>query len=165
MKKVILGLAIVAAAFSVNAQSKEAAPAKKFTFGGGATVGIPVGDFSSTLSFAYGADVQGEYAATSQLGLTISAGYTNFVAKSGFTSDAIIPILGGARYYFNDKFYASAQAGVSLSTASGGGSWFTFAPGVGYKVNEKIDLLAKYQSATKDGIDISFAGIRVGYKF
>ena len=163
MKKVLFTLALAIAAFAVSAQDKDAA--KKFTIGGGATLGFVVGDFSSITSLAYGADIQGEYAASSNLGLTVSAGYVNFVAKSGFSTDGIIPVLGGARYYFNEKFFASAQAGVSISTASGGGSWFTYAPGVGYKVNEKLDLTAKYQAATKDGVSLSFAGVRVGYKF
>lgn len=163
MKKVLFTLALAIAAFAVNAQDK--APAKKFTFGGGANLGFVVGDYSTFFSLAYGADIQGEYAASENLGLTVSAGYVNFVAKSGFGSgDGIIPLLGGARYYFNDKFFASAQAGVSFATG-GGGTWFTYVPGIGYKINEKLDLTAKYQAATKDGVNLSFAGIRVGYKF
>ncbi|MFZ4057867.1 MAG: outer membrane beta-barrel protein [Ferruginibacter sp.] len=166
MKKVILGLAIVAAAFSVNAQSKEAAPAKKISFGGGASIGIPVGDFGPFASLAYGADVQAEYAAAESFGVTLSAGYLSFVGKSGITiSGGFIPVLLGGRYYFSPKVYGSAQAGMSFSTNSGGGSAFTFAPGVGYKVSENLDLLVKYQSATKNGSDNSFVGLRVGYKF
>jgi hypothetical protein len=163
MKKVLLTLALAIAAFAVNAQDK--APAKKFTFGGGATIGIPVGDLSGGSSFTVGADLQGEYSASENFGLTISAGYQNFLAKNGGGSVGLIPVLAGARYYFNDKFFASAQAGLSLSTSTGGGSAFTYAPGIGYKVNEQLDFTAKYQAATQDGFTSSFAGIRVGYKF
>lgn len=165
MKKVLFTLALAIAAFAANAQKEDAASAKKFIFGGGANLGIVVGDYSSIFSLAYGADLQGEYVASDKLGLTVSAGYVNFVAKSGFSSgDGIIPVLGGARYYFTEKVFGSAQAGVSFATG-GGGTWFTFAPGVGFRINDNIDIMAKYQSATKDGVNLSFAGIRFGYKF
>lgn len=163
MKKVLFTLALAIAAFAVNAQDKAAA--KKFTIGGGATLGIPVGDLSAGSSFTVGADVQGEYAASENFGLTISAGYQNFLAKNGGGSSGFIPVLAGARYYFNEKFFGSAQAGISLSTVSGGGSAFTYAPGIGYKVNDKLDFTAKYQAATQNGFTSAFAGVRVGYKF
>lgn len=164
MKKVLFTLALAIAAFAVNAQEKTYTK-KTFTIGGGATIGIPVGDFSYASSFTVGADFQGEYAASEDFGLTISAGYQNFFEKSGGGSSGLIPVLAGARYYFNEKFFGSAQAGISLSTVTGSGGAFTYAPGIGYKVSEKLDFTAKYQAATKNGFTTAFAGIRVGYKF
>ena len=41
----------------------------------------------------------------------------------------------------------------------------TFAPGTGYKISDNFDLLLKYQSASKNGSDLSFLGLRTGLSF
>ena len=71
----------------------------------------------------------------------------------------------GARYYFSDKLFGSAQAGVSIFTENGSGKYFTFAPGIGYKISEKFDLLLKYQSITPSGGSINFMRVRAGLSF
>lgn len=97
---------------------------------------------------------------------TIGAAATNpNDLVSGDSNLSLIPILAGVKYHFTDKIYGSAQAGLSFATASGVGSIFTFAPGIGYKISEKIDLLLKYQSASKDGANMSFLGLRAGLSF
>ena len=168
MKKLILSLSFVAiAALSASAQKeKKESDAKKVTFSVAADLGIPVGDLSPFSSFVYGGDVQVEFAAASNFGVTVSAGYLGFAAKSGFTiTGGLVPLLAGGRYYFSPKVYGSAQVGMSFSTVSGGGSAFTYAPGVGFKLGEKFDLLVKYQSASKNGGDNSFVGVRAGINF
>ncbi len=165
MKKVIFSLVIVAISFTANAQSKKSSEGT-FKFGAGALIGLPVGDMATYASLAYGADLQGEYVASEQVGITLSAGYLRFAGKSGFTiTGGLIPVLAGVRVTFADKIYGSAQLGVSLSTESGGGSAFTYAPGIGYKVSDNFDLLLKYQAATKSGATTSFIGVRAGFTF
>jgi hypothetical protein len=157
----------------VNAQSKSDKPLK---FGVGAMIGLPMGDYTDVASLAYGADVMGEYAVAEKIGITLSVGYLDWSKKSAFKafedemgekiSLGMIPVLAGIKYSFTDKIYGSAQAGLSFSTQSGNsGSAFTFAPGVGYKISDKFDLLLKYQSASKDGASMSFLGLRAGLTF
>jgi len=166
MKKVILSLAIVAIAFTANAQDAKKSSDQPFKFGAGALIGLPLGDLGDVASLAYGADLQGEYAAAETVGITLSAGYLRFAGKSGFTvTGGLIPVLAGVRVYFADKIYGSAQLGMSFSTESGGGSAFTYAPGVGYKVSDNFDLLLKYQAASKSGSTTSFIGVRAGFTF
>ena len=167
MKKVILSLAIMAIAFSANAQKKsKQEDANKVKFSVGADLGIPVGDLSPFASFAYGGDLQLDYATSPTFALTLSAGYLGFSGKSGYSiTGGLIPILIGGKYWFSPKVYGSTQLGVSLSTSSGGGSAFTYAPGVGFKVGESLDILAKYQSASKNSSDNSYVGVRVAYTF
>ncbi len=168
MKKLILSLALVAiAALSASAQKgKKESDAKKVTFSVAADLGIPVGDLQPFTSFTYGGDVQVEFAAASNFGVTVSAGYLGFSGKNGVTiSGGLVPLLAGGRYYFSPKVYGSAQAGMSFSTTSGGGSAFTYAPGVGFKFGGKVDLLVKYQSASKNGVDNSYVGVRAGINF
>jgi len=129
-------------------------------------IGLPTGDYADVANFAYGVDIMGEYAVAPSFDLTFSTGCVNWAKKSGYTGDVkLIPVLAGAKYYFSDKLYGSAQAGLSFATESGAGSVFTFAPGIGYKIADKFDLLLKYQSGSKNGSTVSFLGVRAGYSF
>ena len=168
MKKLILSLAFIAITFAVSAQkAKSKADAdNKVKFSVGADLGIPVGNYSTVASFAYGGDLQIDYMTSPTFAINLSAGYLGLSAKSGYSGiGGLIPILAGARYWFSPKVYGSMQAGMSFSTQSGGGSAFTYAPGVGFKVGESVDVLAKYQSATKNSVDNSYVGVRVAYTF
>jgi len=170
--KLLLFVMLVALTFSVKAQTNDDTP---FKIGVGAMIGLPVGDFGDMASLAYGFDLMGEYAVAPSVALTLSIGYVDFSKKSEWKDLedelntklklGMIPVLAGAKFYFSDQIYGSAQIGLSFGTESGSGSTFTFAPGVGYKISENLDLLLKYQSATKNDADKSFLGLRLGYTF
>ena len=163
-KQLILTALLFVVALYANAQSNDEKP---FKFGVGALIGLPVGYVSSYTNLAYGFDVLSEYTVAPTFGVTLSVGYVDFVKKSGFSGfkTGLIPILIGGKYYFSDMLYASAQVGLSLSTQSEGGSAFTFAPGIGYKISKNFDLLLKYQSASKNGGNSSLFGLRAGLSF
>jgi len=165
--KLLLFTVLAAFTLTVHAQSMEARDEKPFKIGVGALIGLPVGDYSDITSLAWGIDLMGEYAVAPEFGLTLSAGYLDWAKKSGFSGLKLgfIPVLVGAKYYFTDQLYGSGQVGISFSTQSGGGSAFTYAPGIGYKISDNFDLLLKFQSATKDGVSTSFIGIRAGLSF
>ena len=162
--KLFLLVAVFMFTVTGKAQNTETKP---FKIGIGLSAGLPVGDYADFASLALSLDVQGEYTIMSNLGVTLSAGYLNFVSKSGYGELGIgqIPILVGGKYYFSDKVYGSLQVGVALLTTEGAGTAFAIAPGIGYKISKKIDVMAKYQSATVDESNISFLGIRAGYIF
>lgn len=173
--KLLLIVMLFVLAVSVNAQTKavDKVDAKLFKIGAGAMIGLPVGDASTVFSLAYGFDLMGEYAIAPSCALTLSAGYADWSMKSAY-KDALnalgvdiktgmIPVLAGAKYYFTDKIYGSAQVGLTFYTESGVGNALTYAPGIGYKIGDKFDLLLNYQTR-KDGGD-AFLGLRVGYTF
>jgi hypothetical protein len=164
IKQLILTALLIVVALYVNAQINNE---KSFKIGAGVMVGLPFSDVSSYTNLAYGFDVLGEYAVAPLFGLTLSAGYVDFIKKSGYAGfkTGLIPILFGGKYYFSDMLYGSAQVGLSLSTQSEAGSAFTFAPGIGYKISKNIDLLIKYQSASSDGGTSAFLGVRAGLSF
>lgn len=161
MKKAIFTLAIAALGFTAGAQDKASDKTLKFSIGG--TVGLPIGDFKTLGgSIAFGGDLQGEYAAAETVGLTLSAGYTSFSYKGGGSTSAI-PVLLGGKFYFAEKFYGHAQVGVAF-LSNGGGTGFSYAPGIGYQVAENFDVSVKYAAISKGGT-ISYIGLRAAYSF
>jgi len=174
--KLLLLIVLLVVTLSVSAQnSAKSNDEKPFKIGVGAMIGLPVGDLGDIASLAYGVDLLGEYAVDPSFGVTLSLGYVDFALKSEYKNalDALgikakmgmIPVLVGGKYYFSEMLYGSAQVGISFSTQSDGGSAFTFAPGIGYKISNNFDLMLKYQSASKDGSSTSFLGLRAGLSF
>jgi hypothetical protein len=165
MKKVILCMAVLAmGALKVSAQ-KESAEVGSFKFGIGLNAGLPVGDIKPFSSFAVGGDLQGEYTVAESLGLTASAGYLTYTGKDGNGSTPFVPILVGGKYHFSEKVFGHAQLGVSISTEKGVGSFFTYAPSIGYDVSDNFSVALKYQAASKNSFSASFLGLRAAYSF
>jgi Putative MetA-pathway of phenol degradation len=171
MKKIILGTAmLIATVLTVNAQSSSDPRPLKFSVG--LEAGLPVGDFKEGYKFGIGGSIQGEYAAAEKLGLTLNAGFLSFTGKTveilgenyKAPTQSIVPVLAGAKYYFTEKVYGHAQAGISFFN-NDGGSAFTYSPGIGINAGENFDILVKYQAATKSGSTVSFIGARVAYNF
>ena len=170
--KLFLVTVMCVIALSINAQSKNEKP---FKIGAGAIIGLPTGDASDIFNLTYGIDLMGEYTVAPSTALTLSVGYVEFSKKSEYkdmldalgitVKTGLIPVLAGVKYDFSEKIYGSAQIGISFATESDGGSAFTFAPGIGYKISDQFDLMLKYQSASKDGGNTSFLGLRAGFTF
>ena len=163
MKKIIFGLLISASALSVSAQTF-----KSFQFSVGPELGIPTGNFNIVYTAAIGATAQADYMVTSDAAITANTGIIEFLGKKitgtnlKYQSVGLIPLLAGVKYYFIPKLYGSAQLGATFSVQSNGKTTFTYAPGIGYKVNDKIDALLKYTGYSGNGGAI---GVRVGFTF
>jgi hypothetical protein len=158
MKRLFFVMALSAISLiSVKAQDNY-----KPVFSIGVDAGIPT---TKGLSFVIGGSLQGDFKVASDLALTASAGYKSWQAKNGGGSTGFIPVLGGIKYYFAPEVYGSGQLGVSFSTANGGGSWFTYAPGIGFKVSPNFDILAKYTGMSKNSINFNEVGVRLAYAF
>ena len=174
--KFVLLVVLFVVTLSVSAQnSSKSSDEKPFKIGAGAMIGLPVGDLSNAASLAYGVDLLAEYAVDPSFGVALSLGYVDFALKSDYKNAlnelgikakmGMVPVLVGGKYYFSEMLYGSAQVGISFSTQSGGGSAFTFAPGIGYKISNNFDLMLKYQSASKNGSSTAFIGLRAGLSF
>jgi hypothetical protein len=160
MKKLILATAVIAISIAtVQAQKKTALSIA-------ANVGIPVSS-PSIYSFAVGGDLQADFAATAGLKLTLSGGYENFSIKSAYGkgSTGVIPLLAGAKFNLgSDKIYGHAQLGYGLSSESGGGGSFAYAPSIGYYFTPKVDGSIKYLAFSNHGT-FGDIGVRVAYNF
>lgn len=160
--------------------SQSASKNNKLSYNAGVEAAIPLGDFSKTNSFGIGATAQADYSLMSNLDLTLNAGYITFSGKSEtilgvavkYGSVNVIPVMAGARYWFNDKVYGSAQLGLSFWSVSGTSSGtnagsennVTWAPGIGYKFSN-VDVLLKYNSINASGGSLNSLALRAAYHF
>jgi len=174
MRRLLILAFISIIAFTTNAQ-KSASGTKRIKISVAGDIGITLGDYSAFSVLTYGGDVQGEYIVSSKFGITLSGGFVSLSNRfSEVSLPSFLPALAGARYYFLHKIYASLQAGTSFiiqprntkfALSTGQGNEFTFAPGIGYQFSKNLDVLFKYESSNKNGINFSFSGLRIAYVF
>jgi len=173
MKKTLtlLLMFLVIAGFT-NAQSK-------IKLSVGANVALPMGSFGDIAGTGFGGTVTGEYPINNQIVGTATVGYISWGTKDFGGSEwsfSAIPVLAGAKYYFDKGLYAHGQLGFHMFSSSveidfgpffGGkqkvddnSSEFTIGLGAGYEINN-FDLSAAYYIIS----DSNYFGIRAAYKF
>ena len=162
MKKIIISALIIATSITVNAQT-----GKNLTFSLGGELGAATGNLNQAYSLAAGASAQADIAIDKDAAVTINAGIIELIGKKinnsiKNRSIALIPLLVGVKYYFTPVVYGSAQLGTTVFTNAGGGSRFTYVPGLGFKLDRNIDLLVKYTGLSDAG---GIFGARVAYVF
>lgn len=172
MKKLIFGSFLLCASFMAKSQDNPGKGDLKFS--GGAELALPIGDFGEFYSVGLGFSAQADYYVSDKVSLNLNAGYITYQGKTidlgilgsiKSPSFNVIPVMAGARYSITEKFYGSAQLGLSFWSNDGfNGSDFTFAPGIGYKFS-KIDVQLKYNSIGTEGGSSDNLGLRVAYTF
>ena len=161
MKRLIIGIAMLAGASTVHAQ-------KNIKASLGAELGVATGNLNTVYSIIAGGTAQLDFKIANDAAITVNAGVLDFVGKKiknsnlKYQSVAAVPVLGGVKYYFTPKVYGSAQLGGTFFLKNGAGSAFTYVPGVGFKIDEKLDLLVKYTGYSDRG---GAFGIRLGIGF
>jgi len=171
MRKVILVLASFFVLSAIKAQSG------KNQIGIASEVGIPMGDFKDAVKTGFGGSLKYLHGVGTAGQVSLTSGYTIYNAKdvpSGYTvRSSIIPILLGYRQNFSGV-YVEPQAGYGIygSKFKGGGvdesnsdGAFTWAIGVGYAMEQGLDIGARYQSASKNSATTSLIGLHLGYNF
>jgi hypothetical protein len=171
MRKVILVLASFFVLSAIKAQSG------KNQIGIAFEVGLPMGDFKDAVKTGFGGSLKYLHGVGTAGQVSLTSGYTIYNAKdvpSGYTvRSSIIPILLGYRQNFSGV-YVEPQAGYGIygSKFKGGGvdesnsdGAFTWAIGVGYAMEQGLDIGARYQSATKNSFTTSLIGLHLGYNF
>ena len=163
MKKIILSLAVLLGVLSTNAQS-----GRKPMLSLGGELGAATGNLNLYYGLTAGATLQADFAVDKDLAITLNAGLIDFVGKKinnniKYSSATVIPLLAGIKYYFTPVVYGSAQLGSSTFTNGiFKGTKFTYAPGIGFKVDRNLDILLKYTGLSDAGGSF---GARVAYVF
>ena len=166
MKKLLLiSILSVGVVFGCFAQSDNGS---KFSIGIDAA--SPNGIASNVYNFGLGVSIKLEIPAATNLYGTIGAGYEAFFTKGilkqyGINSAyGFIPVKAGLKYYFNPSIYGEFQAGVSISTEGSGGTAFAYSPGLGYTLDNGLDISFRYEAWSKQGTFGQVAA-RIAYRF
>ena len=168
-KKVLLPFLGLLMTGLVNAQD-----AQKFRFSVGPELSFASGSFAITHSVGFGATIQGEIPLQQNLYGTATTGFIVYGGKSvagtnlKATSQTIIPIKVGIKYFFVNGFYGAAQIGVGILGNNAKGTAFAYTPQIGYEFKTKsgkaVDATFKYDGYSKNGT-IEAVGFRLAYIF
>ena len=165
MKPVTLFLIIFSLFFtSAQSQNKTASSGNGFSLG--AELSLPIGTFGDIYSLGFGGSAQGNFSVAHDMALTLYAGYINYSLKQiyGSGSQGYIPVLGGVEFDFAPNIFGSGQLGLTFYS-KGGGSAFTYSPGIGFRLSRNFSALLKYTAQSKGGATSSAVGLRAAYKF
>lgn len=147
-----------------------------------AQLSFPVGDLAQIAKRGHGFSAKGLWGiGKANQQLTTEVGYSYFNIKDTWLTEDVgayyggFVLYGGYRYRFNNIFI-EPQAGVAFYKIDAFSSvnvqgiqesdrYFDWAIGAGYNLGH-IDVGLRYQNASvKNSNDISFIGLRLGYKF
>src|SRR5215467_6251114 len=175
MKKIIF---VIVAAFSIAANAQDslnntnAGENKKYGNNENPTLdktliwsiglepSMPIGNFHEFAKFGFGASVQGEFKASTNVGITLNAGY---VVYSGKTNDTISypnfkywPVMGGLKIYMG-KAYLHGQAGAGFGEQNLGTS-FWYGAGLGINFTKRVDAEFRYMGWKQNEVSSSDGG-------
>jgi hypothetical protein len=171
MKKIFLILILSVIYFAGNAQTngRYATTRPDYTsgFSIGLEAGLPVGQNGFPYSAIIGASLQYERMPTSDIGITFSAGYLNYIFKSSYGGGSVgfVPLLAGVKYYFTPGVFFHAQLGAAVGTRAGQGTSFAYSPGLGFTIAPKIDAEIKYLGISNSAGSINNVGVHIAYNF
>jgi hypothetical protein len=163
MRKLLTGLFAIVFTMSASAQTKDES---KIKFNVGLELGLATGILKEVYSIGLGATAQLEYGIDDNLSVTANSGIIQYVGRkipgttTKYLSSATIPLLVGGKYMFSDNFFGTLQIGTSIFSGVNKGSNFTYIPGLGFNVNDKISALVKYTGYSSYG---GAFGVRVSY--
>lgn len=186
MKKTLVALAVLAGGlFTVSQSNAQMVPGSNLSIG--VSPMLPVGKLADATSFGIGGDLQYGYNFDESIGLTLSAGYNHFFAKSQgkiFGQDiktkdvAQVPIKAGVKYGIG-SFYLHPQLGVAIPVGDFPVNGVKLKPGFlyGAAVGTNVagfDLSLRYEASdskfdggtfgtSDDKMNVGFVGLRVGY--
>src|SRR4030095_504646 len=172
MKKIYVALLVA----NLIAAASFAQKGKNF-LGAGADMSLPAGVFGDDFKRGMGAYLKAMLGVAQSGAVTFTIGYNGFKEIADFNevekTAGIVPMLIGYRHNFNG-FFVEPQLGYGIypyKHNSEDGFYtdtegaFTWAAGLGYVFNKKIEVSARYQSANRGGYNGGVLGLRLGYNF
>jgi len=147
----------------------------------GLEFGMPMGDFKDLAGIGIGGTVKAYYPINEQMDATGRVGYIYWTGDEqdlgimGTWSYNYyqIPIMAGINYKITPEFYGMAELGLTMLgidvevagiSSSVSETNLAFTIGAGYNVNEKINIIAFFNSVMS-GASFNQIGARLGYKF
>lgn len=187
MKKIkflLAGLSIVLAASTFAQES----PARRgLSISVGPELAVPLGNFRNNILFpgsplpirgykaGFGGSAKLNIPVATNMDVSLSAGYMAFSQKASLdtlgaiainkNSYTLIPFKAGLRFRLNGGFYVEPQVGYTQTKIKNeeGAGYFTYAGNVGYLISRAIDIAVRYESVSRKGGNLNFAGLRIAY--
>ncbi|WP_235985840.1 outer membrane beta-barrel protein [Mucilaginibacter segetis] len=188
LKITALVLALAGLSYGAKAQTTNS---NKVKYSIGVDAGVPTGNFNDGYKWNLGGSAQADIPVTSQLFVTVNAGYNNFFGETLNSSNSssvttvevpdvhLLPVKAGLKFFPVANFYIQGEAGAAFllnksdffndkSTA------FVYAPQIGVQfpvsATNFIDAGIRYEATTKysstfDNSKVNFVGVRVAYGF
>lgn len=132
----------------------------------GLDLGLPTQD---EYDFVIGGVVNWEMDVSETFATNLSAGYTNFSLDDEIESldnVGFIPVKLGVKIFPSRPFYFSAEAGAAFNTTDEAlGTAFTYSGGVGFLLNNGLDLSLRFEDYVRDVADPSQFALRIAYNF
>jgi hypothetical protein len=173
MKRIIVFTLVAICTSSVVMSQNQPA----FRFSVGPELGFATGSFSNTHSIGIGGTIQAEISLQDKFYGTATTGVLAYNGKSisgtnyKNTSQVIIPLRIGAKYFLTSGLYGAAQIGVGFLSHYSTGTAFAYSPQLGYEFKTKsgkaLDATFKYDGysgSNKIGT-IGAIGFKLAYIF
>jgi len=161
----VVGVALCLVAFTQNSNAQ-------IKISAGADLGFVL---NKGMGLSYGLALGGEYLVGDNIGITFHTGYDIVSTDAEGATFSLIPLQPGFKYYFTDNeggLYGHAQIGMTMSRWSAGdysasSTRLSYAVGLGFLVNEHIDLGLRYHivSAEENGEALGWVALRAAYVF
>lgn len=167
MKKLILLAAVVLFGFSATAQN----------FGGGVSIGLPVGDagdistFNVSLDLSYLWDVSEDFEAGVLVGFSQNFGDSVDIAIGDMTESIdyddvqFLPVAGRGMYSLSEDFSLGMDLGYAVGINDGNDGGFLWSPRAAYGLGASTELVLSYNNVSLDGGTWSNLNLGVGFKF
>ena len=159
MKKLILLMAVAFFGFNATAQN----------FGGGISVGLPVGDAGDFATFNVSVDLSYLWEVSEDFDAGLMTGFSqNFGDEiNGFEFDDVqfLPIGARGAYNVSEDISIGADLGYAVGINDGNDGGFLWSPRVGYNLGENTSLNLSYNNVSLDGGTWSNVNLGVGFKF
>ncbi|MDB5150296.1 MAG: hypothetical protein JWQ57_4316 [Mucilaginibacter sp.] len=165
----IVGLLLMMTGQLVKAQKTSAGETR---LGIAFETALPTGTGAKDYTISLGGTGTIQYGLNDHVALTFTSGYYNFLSKTLGTPFApykrpnlqIVPMKVGAKVFFYDGFYASAETGMAIEAVSGGRRKFILAPALGY-ATKQLDVSLRYEALLGGLENYGLVGLHTAYGF
>ena len=155
MKKFVLAIFALCAFASVNAQGLR----------GGVNLGVPIGDVSNFSSFFGSVDLDYDWEVSESIDVGAATGFAYYFGKDGFDGFKYLPLAGSVDVGVSDDISVGGDIGYAISLESGGGGDFLYRFQVRYQASEDVDISARMNNISGDGVTFTSLTAGVGLRF
>lgn len=173
MKKILIGVLLVASFFCSHAQVDERSTILSLM----PQIGFPLSDVQKTNGILLGGNLQYEGQISDKTRFLIQFGGgllqgksfdTDFGYPDKYPAVAMMQLRGGAKYFMSEHFFVAGLAGVAHSAVQGESSiGFSYAPSIGYEffTARYVDVNLRYDASSFKSYHLNIATLSIGYHF